>query len=117
MSERTIVAPRVPLLSSRFTALLVANLCFGYAFSCFFLLPKFMNSVLGAGPAAVGWVTLVHGATIVVVLPLLGAAVDRHGRCRSSPPRVYRCLCSFPLPGCQWKGLPRYSRRYRGSPR
>jgi MFS family permease len=82
MSERVIVAPRVPLLSPQFSALLVANVCFGYAFSSFFLLPKFMNAVLGAGPEPVGWVTLTHGATIVVVLPLLGAAVDRHGRCR-----------------------------------
>ncbi|MDJ0867039.1 MAG: MFS transporter [Myxococcota bacterium] len=72
----------MPLLSARFAALLVANVGFGYAFSCFFLLPKFMHSALGAGPAAVGWVTLLHGATVVVALPLLGAAVDRRGRCR-----------------------------------
>jgi predicted MFS family arabinose efflux permease len=82
MSERAIVAPRVPLLSPAFTALLVANVCFGYAFSSFLLLPKFMNTVLGAGPEQVGWVTLAHGATIVLVLPLLGVAVDRQGRCR-----------------------------------
>jgi len=82
MSERAIAAARVPLLSPRFTALLVANVCFGYAFSSFFLLPKFMDTVLGAGPVQVGWVTLAHGATIVTVLPLLGAAVDHRGRCR-----------------------------------
>jgi MFS family permease len=82
MSERAIAAPPVPLLSRPFTALLVANVCFGYAFSSFFLLPTFMDAVLGAGPEQVGWVTLAHGATIVTVLPLLGAAVDRRGRCR-----------------------------------
>ena len=82
MSERMVAAPAVHLLSRRFTALLVANVCFGYAFSSFFLLPKFMDTVLGAGPAEVGWVTFAHGATIVTVLPLLGAAVDRYGRCR-----------------------------------
>jgi len=82
MSERVIVAPRGPLLSPRFSALLVANVCFGYAFSSFLLLPKFMDTVLGAGPEQVGWVTLVHGATIVAVLPLLGVAVDRFGRRR-----------------------------------
>lgn len=82
MSERVIVVPRVRLLSPSYTALLVANVCFGYAFSSFFLLPKFMSSELGAGPAQVGGVTLVHGATIVAVLPFLGAAVDRWGRRR-----------------------------------
>jgi len=38
MSERAIEAPRVPILTPRFTALLVANVAFGYAFSSFFLL-------------------------------------------------------------------------------
>ena len=42
---------RPPLLTPSFTALLVANVCFGYAFSSFFLLPKFMANELGAGPA------------------------------------------------------------------
>ena len=82
MSKTANGAPRVPLLNPRFNALLVANTCFGYAFSSFFMLPKFMSGVLAAGPTEVGWVTLVHGATVVVVLPIFGAAVDRYGRCR-----------------------------------
>ncbi len=71
---------RPRLLSADFTALLVANVCFGYAFSTFFLLPKFLAVELGAGPGAVGLLTAAHGAVVVVVLPLMGAAVDRFGR-------------------------------------
>lgn len=68
------------MLTGSFAALLVANVCFGYAFSSFFLLPKFLLHALGAGPRDVGWLMTVHGGVIVLVLPLLGAAVDRSGR-------------------------------------
>lgn len=70
----------VRLLSRGFAALLTANLCFGYAFSSFLLLPKFMDVELGAGPAAVGAIAAAHGIVIVLLLPLIGAAVDRFGR-------------------------------------
>lgn len=72
--------PLPRLLTPDFTALLVANVCFGYTFSSFFLLPKFMATVLGAGPREVGLVMAAHGAAIVVLLPFFGAAVDRYGR-------------------------------------
>lgn len=77
-SPKTPQRPR--LLTPSFTALLVANVSFGYAFSSFFLLPKFMANELGAGPREVGLLLAAHGATIVVFLPLMGAAVDRFGR-------------------------------------
>ena len=80
MSERAVAIRRPRLLSPGFTALLVANVCFGYAFSSFLLLPKYLDVALGAGPAQVGTLTFVHGAVIVVFLPLIGAAVDRFGR-------------------------------------
>ena len=41
---------RPRLLTAGFAALLVANVCFGYAFSTFFLLPKFLALELGAPP-------------------------------------------------------------------
>lgn len=81
MSEEAIAVPRVRLLSPGFTALLLANVCFGYAFSSFFLLPKFMVVALAAGPADVGLIAAVHGAVVVLTLPLAGVAVDRLGRC------------------------------------
>jgi predicted MFS family arabinose efflux permease len=81
MSEPALAAAQPRLLNPGFSALLVANVCFGYAFSSFLLLPKFLAVALGAGPAEVGYLTATHGAVIVVCLPLIGAAVDRLGRC------------------------------------
>ncbi|MDJ0849118.1 MAG: MFS transporter, partial [Myxococcota bacterium] len=80
MSERALAAEPRRLLSAGFTSLLIANVGFGYAFSTFFLLPKFLAVELGAGPGAVGGLTAAHGAVVVLALPLMGAAVDRLGR-------------------------------------
>jgi predicted MFS family arabinose efflux permease len=80
MAQRAIPVVGARLFTRSFTALLVANVGFGYAFSSFFLLPKYMATALAAGPTDVGLVTAVHGLTVVICLPLLGAAVDRWGR-------------------------------------
>jgi MFS family permease len=70
------------LRTPRFTALLVAQVGFGYAYSSFLLLPKFLVLWLHAGPRAIGLVTAAHNATIVVLMPVMGALVDRFGRRR-----------------------------------
>jgi len=80
MSEGAIPVERPRLLNRGFAALLLANVGFGYAFSSFLLLPKFMDLELSAGPAQVGALIAAHGAAVVVLLPFLGAAVDRMGR-------------------------------------
>ena len=69
-----------PLLTRSFATLLVAQAGFGYAFSSFFLLPKYLVVALGAGPTQVGLVTGAHGLAVVLFLPAMGAAVDRLGR-------------------------------------
>ena len=71
-----------PLLSPSFVALITAQACFGFAFSCYFLLPTFLATRLGAGPAQIGLVVATFGATTVVLGPLMGALVDRRGRRR-----------------------------------
>jgi len=81
MSERA-GTTQPPLLTRSFATLCVAQSGFGYAYSSFFLLPKYMVLALGAGPTAIGAVTAVHGAAVVVLLPLAGVAVDRWGRRR-----------------------------------
>jgi MFS family permease len=68
------------LLSPGFTRLLVAQACFGYAFSSYFLLPKFLVTQLHAGPAEIGRVTALYGLFVVVCLPAMGVVVDRFGR-------------------------------------
>ena len=76
------LAPRPPgrLLTPGFTALLIAQAGFGYAFSSFFMLPKFLVTELGAGPAVIGRIMAVYGVAVVISMPAVGAAVDRFGR-------------------------------------
>jgi MFS family permease len=80
MLERTIPAVRPRLFTRSFSLLLVAQACFGYAFSSFFLLPKYLVQALSAGPEQIGYVLATHPVAAVVLLPLMGAAVDRFGR-------------------------------------
>ena len=68
------------LLTPGFIKLLVAQACFGYAFSNYFLLPKFLVTELGAGPAEIGQVTAWFGLFVVFFLPAMGVLVDRFGR-------------------------------------
>jgi MFS family permease len=80
MLEPATRAMRPRLLTRSFSVLLVAQACFGYAFSSFFLLPKYLVLALSASPEQIGYVTATHGVAAVVLLPLMGAAVDRFGR-------------------------------------
>jgi MFS family permease len=68
------------VLTPGFTRLLVAQACFGYAFSSWFLLPKFLVTELSAGPGVIGQVMGLHGLMVVLFMPALGAVVDRLGR-------------------------------------
>lgn len=69
-----------PLFTRDFLLLLVAQATFGYAFASFFLLPKFLTQVLDVGPARIGLVMSAFGATAVLLIPLVGAWIDRFGR-------------------------------------
>ena len=42
------------LFTRSFVALMLAQASFGFAFSSYFLLPKFLATELGAGAAAIG---------------------------------------------------------------
>jgi MFS family permease len=74
--------PQPRLLTRGFAALLAAQAGFGYAFSSFLLLPKFLVAELGAGPGDIGSVEAVHGIAIVALMPAVGGWVDRFGRRR-----------------------------------
>lgn len=69
--------PRVALYTRSFVALLCLQLAYGFSFSTFFLLPKFMAVELGATPAAIGAVTSMFGLSGVLAIPLLNVAIDR----------------------------------------
>lgn len=80
MQEPVAAEPSPRLMTRDFTALLVAQAGFGYAFSSFLLLPKYLVAALGAGPDDIGRVEAVHGVAIVLLMPLVGGVVDRMGR-------------------------------------
>lgn len=71
---------QAPLLTRPFATLLVAQAGFGYAFSSFLLLPKFLVTELAAGPDDIGRVEAVQGMAAVLLMPLVGGGVDRLGR-------------------------------------
>ncbi len=70
------------LLTRGFASLLLAQAGFGYAFSSYFLLPKFLVVALHAGPREIGLLTAAHNAAVVLLMPPMGALVDRFGRRR-----------------------------------
>lgn len=72
--------PTPRLFTPAFIRLLIGQAGFGYAFSSFFLVPKFVTAELDAGPALVGALNAVHGGAAVVSLFVIGVLVDRHGR-------------------------------------
>lgn len=69
-----------PLMSRGLISVLVAQTCFGYAFSSFLLFPKFLATELGANAAQIGQVATVNRMATMVGLLLSGVAVDRMGR-------------------------------------
>ncbi len=75
------VAP-VRLFNADFVELLIAQLSFGYSFSAFFLLPKFMAVELAAGPREIGAVMSAFAIAAVLLVPLVGIWVDRAGHRR-----------------------------------
>ncbi|HEY6556503.1 MAG TPA: MFS transporter [Polyangiaceae bacterium] len=74
-------APVVERLITPAFALIVAmQLAFGFGFSIFFLLPKYLTTSLHAGPDAVGWVSASAVVAAVLAVPLLGRAIDHYDR-------------------------------------
>ncbi len=70
------------LWTRRFVLLLAVMIAFGFAFSIFFLLPKYLATELGAGARAIGQVTATAMLAGVLCVPLLGPWIDRGQRAR-----------------------------------
>jgi MFS family permease len=71
-----------PLLTRDFALVLATQLTFGFAFSSFFLLPKFVVTELSGSPSQVGYVGALSVVAAIAVSPLCGRLVDRGGRRR-----------------------------------
>lgn len=85
---QTVVATALPvtvpdrLWTPAFLQVLLVQVSFGFAFSAFFLLPKFLAQELGATPSQIGSVTGVGVFSAVLAVPALWWAIDRVPRRR-----------------------------------
>ncbi|HEY6728947.1 MAG TPA: MFS transporter [Polyangiaceae bacterium] len=70
------------LWTPAFVRVLLVNVAFGFAFSTFFLLPKFLAQELGATAAQIGNVTGVNLFSAVLTVPCLWVLIDRVPRHR-----------------------------------
>ncbi len=69
-----------PLMTPAFALLLGAQLAFGFAFSTFFLLPKYVITELSGSPSQVGHVVAITVACSVLAAPAAGSWLDRGPR-------------------------------------
>jgi len=92
MSSLTSEEPAEPPLFTRDFALVVmAQLAFGFAFSSFFLLPKYVVTELAGSPSQVGYVGATSVVAAVLASPWCGKLLDRGPR---RPLMVAGCLLS-----------------------
>jgi MFS family permease len=84
--------PSEPALFTRdFALILATQLAFGFAFSSFFLLPKFVVTELHGSPSQVGYVGATAVVAAVLASPLCGKLLDRGAR---RPLMFWGCLLS-----------------------
>jgi MFS family permease len=80
-----------PLFTRDFALVLATQFTFGFAFSSFFLLPKFVVTVLHGSPAEVGYVGALAVLAAVVSSPICGRLLDRG---RRKPQILLGCVLS-----------------------
>ena len=69
-----------PLFTRDFALILATQLAFGFAFSSFFLLPKYVVTQLAGSPSQVGYVGALSVVAAVLSSPSAGKLLDRGGR-------------------------------------
>jgi len=69
-----------PLFTRDFALVVATQLAFGFAFSAFYLLPKFVVTELHGTPSQVGYVGALAVLAAVAVSPLCGKLIDGGGR-------------------------------------
>jgi len=60
--------------------ILFTQLVFGFGWSLYLLTPKFLTTVLHAGPETIGTINAMGGASGLLTIPFAGLAIDRLGR-------------------------------------
>jgi MFS family permease len=75
-------AARVELWTPAFVRLLVAGSAYGFSFSSFHLMPKYLAVEFGASPSEIGWAAGVFGISSVITSIAVGTCIDRVSRRR-----------------------------------
>jgi len=70
------------LFTKQFLLLLAMMACFGFSWSFYLILPKFLATELDLDAAGIGRIVGIQGFTAVAMTPLVGWLVDRYGRVR-----------------------------------
>jgi MFS family permease len=73
---------RAELWTPAFSRLLVAGSAYGFAFSSFHLMPKYLAVEFGASPTEIGWAAGVFGIASVFTSIAVGVCIDRVSRRR-----------------------------------
>lgn len=73
---------RATLWTPAFIRLLLAGSAYGFAFSSFHLMPKYLAVEFGASPSAIGWSAGVFGIASVLASLVVGTYIDRVSRRR-----------------------------------
>lgn len=73
---------RVRLWTPAFVRLLVAGSAYGFSFSSFHLMPKFLATEFAASPSQIGWAAGVFGLASVLASVVVGVWIDRVSRRR-----------------------------------
>jgi MFS family permease len=73
-------ARRPPLFTPLYLRTLTLQVSYSAALACFVLLPKFLATELAATPPQIGNLQAAFSLTNVLIVPLVGAGVDRLGR-------------------------------------
>lgn len=77
-----IATSRATLWTPAFVRLLAAGSAYGFSFSSFHLMPKYLAVEFGATPSQIGWAAGVFGISSVITSVVVGACIDRVSRRR-----------------------------------
>lgn len=76
----TTPAPQARLMTPQFIVLLATTSCYGFAWSFYLILPKFLATELKLEAGAIGAIVAISGLSAVLATPVIGKLVDRYGR-------------------------------------
>jgi MFS family permease len=69
-----------PWATRQIALIIVTQVVFGFGWSLYLLMPKFLTTALHAGPEVIGWTSAAGGLAAVLTVPFAATGLDRLGR-------------------------------------